>query len=280
MKRLGIIQGRLSPPINGQIQAFPLEYWQDEFSKCKELGLGSMEWIFEYPQVNLNPVCSDSGIAQMMKLSKEYSVKINSVLADYFMAKKLFGDNLKEVKESIDTLCFLIGQCKKCEIPLIEIPFVDDSALSTEKDKKDLINNLKLPLEEAKRYGIGIALETSLEPKAFKELIIAFKPFDVGVNYDMGNSASLGYDSKEEIKILGEFITNVHIKDRIRNGSTVSLGDGDTDFNSVFTALKSINYSGDYMLQAARCDILSGDNKDINTTVSSYINFIKSFLEG
>ena len=100
----------------------PLEYWQDEFSKCKELGLGSMEWIFEYPQVNLNPVCSDSGIAQMMKLSKEYSVKINSVLADYFMAKKLFGDNLKEVKESIDTLCFLIGQCKNVKYRLSRFP--------------------------------------------------------------------------------------------------------------------------------------------------------------
>ena len=46
----------------------------------------------------------------------------------------------------------------------------------------------------------------------------------------MGNSASLGYDAQEEIDLLGNKIINVHIKDRIRSGTTVPLGTGDTDF--------------------------------------------------
>jgi len=59
------------------------------------------------------------------------------------------------------------------------------------------------------------------------------------------------------------------------------LGSGDTDFDSVFSSLKSINYSGDYMLQAARQDLPPlDDKKDITETVSSYINFVKPFLGG
>jgi len=214
MERLGIIQGRLSPAIDGQIQAFPLEQWRAEFLLCKELGLSCIEWIFEDNNIDANPLYSDSGIDEMMKLSKQHNVRINSVLADYFMVNKLFGDNVEEVNKSVETLNFLISQCKKCNIPVIEIPLVDNSALKTEADKKEIVNNLRGPLEYADKCGIGISLETSLEPKEFRELILSFKPFDVKVNYDMGNSASLGYDSKEEITLLGEFIINVHIKDR------------------------------------------------------------------
>lgn len=281
MNRLGIVQGRLLPPVNGKIQAFPGENWRDEFALCREVGLNCMEWIFEYENAEKNPICSNAGIGEMEKYSRNYSVRINSVLADYFMVNKLFGDNIEEVNKSVDTLCFLISQCSKCNIPIIEIPLVDSSALESETDKRQIVNNLRVPLEHASKCGISIGLETSLEPKEFRKLILSFKSFDVKVNYDMGNSASLGYDSKEEIDLLGEFIINVHIKDREKNGSTLPLGEGNADFNSVFSALENINYSGDYMLQAARQDLtLLDERKDIIETISSYINFVKPFLGG
>ena len=48
------------------------------------------------------------------------------------------------------------------------------------------------------------------------ELLKFIKNFDAnfGVNYDTGNSASLGYDPSEEISVYGHRIINVHIKDR------------------------------------------------------------------
>ena len=48
-------------------------------------------------------------------------------------------------------------------------------------------------------------------------------------------------------------ITQVHIKDRVRNPlETVIPGEGDTDFSLIFDKLKSINYDGIYTLQTAR----------------------------
>jgi len=280
MDKLGIMQGRLLPPVDNQIQAFPGDNWRNEFPICKKLGLGCMEWIFEYKTMELNPFYSDDGLKEMMYLSDLYNVRIGSLLADYFMEKKLFGENSSEIKKSVEMLFFIIDQCKKCDIPIIEIPLVDSSALKTDSDKKQLLKNLKKPLKYAAEQGIDISLETSLPSEDFRELILSFRPLDLKINYDMGNSASLDFDPTKEINLLGEFIVNVHIKDRVIGGGTVPLGFGDTDFNSVFNALKQNNYSGDLILQAARQDINEyEEKKDIIKTIKDYIAFIGPYVK-
>ena len=279
MSRLGIIQGRLSAPVKNRIQAFPAERWREEFPLCRQLGLACLEWIFEYENAEKNPLCSDAGIQEMLQVQEQCSVLVSSVLADYFMVKRLFGQDKREVKEAVDTLNFLIVQCHKCHIPIIEIPFVDSSALRTAQDREDVVHNLKGPLQYAEKYGIQLSLETSLPPQEFRKFICAFASPFVKVNYDMGNSASLGYDPKEEMGLLGEYIVNVHIKDRMKGGGTVPLGSGDTDFRVAFKALKNTNYTGDFMLQGARQDLEGLKTKeDIKATVSAYISFVKPFL--
>lgn len=280
MSRLGIIQGRLLPPVKNRIQAFPAEHWREEFSLCRQLGIACLEWIFEHETAEMNPLSSDPGIQEMLRVQEQYGVLISSVLADYFMVKRLFGKDKMEVKEAVDTLNFLIVQCHKCHIPIVEIPFVDSSALRTAQDREDVVHNLKEPLKYAQRYGIQLSLETSLTPREFKEFICVFASPFVKVNYDMGNSASLGYDPKEEIGLLGEYIANVHIKDRIKCGGTVPLGSGNTDFRAVFKALKDINYAGDFMLQGARQDLKGSEApKDIKETINAYISFVRPFLK-
>jgi hexulose-6-phosphate isomerase len=75
-----------------------------------------------------------------------------------------------------------------------------------------------------------------------------------GVNYDIGNSASLGFNPKEEIQAYGPRILNVHVKDRRMGGTTVPLGTGNADFPTVFRALRRAGYRGDFILQTARAE--------------------------
>lgn len=279
MGKLGIMQGRLSPPVDNKIQAFPVKHWRDEFPKCRELKLDCMEWIFEYPHHEENPLYSKEGIEEMRALSRQYQVQINSVVADYFMEKRLFGETERAVKQAIDILLFLIRQCSQCGIPIIEIPFVDASAIKTEEDKRQIRESLKKPLQLALESGIHISLETSLPPDEFNAFINSFGPYRVFVNYDMGNSASLGYNPEQEIEILGPYIINVHIKDRVLNGGTVPLGEGDTDFKAVFEALLRSRYTGDFIMQTARQD-LNGQNREIMETIREYIRFIEPYMGG
>ena len=41
--RIGIMQGRLSKPINGKIQSFPKNSWENEFYLAKDIGFELIE---------------------------------------------------------------------------------------------------------------------------------------------------------------------------------------------------------------------------------------------
>ena len=83
-------------------------------------------------------------------------------------------------------------------------------------------------------------------------LIDRFPRDSFGINYDIGNSASLGFDPAEEFAAYGTRIINVHVKDRHLGGNTVGLGDGDANFDAVFAGLANLRYSGNLILQTAR----------------------------
>jgi hexulose-6-phosphate isomerase len=72
------------------------------------------------------------------------------------------------------------------------------------------------------------------------------------VNYDSGNSASLGYSPRDEFGAYGARVGSVHVKDRVLGGGTVPLGRGDADFLGLLEGLRRTEYAGDFILQAAR----------------------------
>jgi hexulose-6-phosphate isomerase len=100
--------------------------------------------------------------------------------------------------------------------------------------------------------GVTIAFECDASPAAVADFIDRFPTDCFGINYDIGNSAALGYDCVEEIRLYGSRIVNVHIKDRVRGGTTVPLGTGAADLPLAFSTLESMRYGGRYILQTAR----------------------------
>ena len=105
---------------------------------------------------------------------------------------------------------------------------------------------------DAETAGVELHLETSLDPAGFASLLDLIPHPMVKVNYDAGNSASLGYAPADEFAAYGDRVGSVHIKDRVLGGSTVPLGGGSTDFDSLFACLAEQRYQGDFVLQVAR----------------------------
>ena len=85
---IGIMQGRLSPPIDDKIQAYPAKTWQREFEIAKEIGYSAIEWIVENP-LEENALMSDSGIKEINKVILDTGVKVDYVCADIFMQQPL-----------------------------------------------------------------------------------------------------------------------------------------------------------------------------------------------
>ena len=227
MSQVGIMQGRLSPPVDGKIQAFPLAHWAEEFPAAAAVGLSSIEWILESP-LPTNPLWTDEGLARIQETIRKTNVRVDFVCADYFMESPLMRMSPDDLQRNQSVLMRTIDQAAALGAKGIEIPCVDASEIRSRADEDELASAIEPCLVHAARRNIELGLETSLPPDRFRSLLERIGHPFLKANYDSGNSASLGYDPAEEIAAYGSWINNVHIKDRIRGGSTVPLGSGDT----------------------------------------------------
>ena len=75
MIKLGVMQGRLSPPKGNLIQHFPSKNWANEFKLCQHLGLKSIEWVFENENYLENPIFDLEKLNQISDLIKNLILK-------------------------------------------------------------------------------------------------------------------------------------------------------------------------------------------------------------
>ena len=267
------MSGRLSEKIKDRIQIFPINTWEDEFQKASKIGFDLIEWIFDV--VPNNPIMDKAGIKKMEILEKEFGIGINSVCADFFMEKKLFSVSESQLEKNLEILKQLIQNCNFLGIKILEIPLVDISSLKTDQDKKEIIQNLGKILDVAEKNYVKLTLETDLPPKSFRNLMEVFDHPNIKANYDTGNSTSLGYNIEEELKMIGPWISNIHIKDRKLHDVTVPLGTGHTNFELFFSEIKKIDYTGDFIIQGAR------EQQKISSeeTCVKYLNFVKKYID-
>ncbi len=251
---IGVMQGRLLPKYKGRYQAHPLGYWQQEFFIAKDLGLDCIEFILDYENAELNPLIKEGGINEIVKVTEQTGVSVKSICADYLMDAPIHSQDIEVSNSSQKLLEILLVNTNNLGVENIVIPCVDQSSLSTETDIKIFIESLSPLVEVAEKYKINLSLETDLNPETFLKLIKSFDSNRVTVNYDIGNSAHLGYDLVEELDHYGEKISDIHIKDRVLDGDSVELGKGNADFQSFFTKLKEFDYKGPFILQAYRDD--------------------------
>jgi hexulose-6-phosphate isomerase len=246
------MQGRLSPPETDSIQAFPLRGWRDEFARARAAGLAAIEWIYDVYGEGANPIETDEGANEALELAARSGVAIDSVCADWFMPNRLVRAERAERARRLERLRWLIGRCRRLEAWRLVLPFVDASAIEGPEDEEDVLDAVRTVLPEAERTGVELHLETALEPAQYRALLAGIDHELVKVNYDSGNSASLGYRPPDELGAYGDRIGSVHVKDRVRGGGTVALGDGDADLPALFRGLAQVGFAGDYVLQVAR----------------------------
>jgi len=246
------MQGRLSPIYNNKIQSFPKYHWQKEFQKIRKIKLNFIEWTLDYQDILQNPINTLNGRKKICELKKKFKVKIKSLTCDCFMQKPFWKEKIHERKKIINIFKLVLENSSKIGIKKIILPLVDNGSIDNNYQYKILILTLNKLLPILKKNNQQILFELNFNPKTVLHFIKKFNKKYFGINYDMGNSSSLGFRAKDEIKTYGNYIRNVHIKDRHFNGSTVSLGKGDVNFTDVFINLKKIKYKGNFILQTAR----------------------------
>jgi hexulose-6-phosphate isomerase len=246
------MEGRLVPPEDGRFQCFPRTQWESEFARATAVPLNYIEWVYDLYGNDVNPLGNTPGITRLKSLIESTGVCICSVCADYFMDKPFLRCGKKELDERLQELARILRNGRAVGVNRVVIPFVDASAICSSEDLHTVRDALRSALPLADETGVEIHMETSLAPAEFAKLLDSIPHPRLKVNYDSGNSASLGYSPLDEFAAYGDRIGSVHIKDRLLKGGTVPLGTGNADFPALFSCLEKIEYRGDFTLQVAR----------------------------
>jgi len=232
--KLGIMQGRLSLPVNGHYQEFP-DNWKQEFNLLSVLGLKGVEWLITKNSIRDNP------LEFALKHKNDYPIL--SICLDTLVDNRINDEEY--VNNMLESVCTKI--CSGFD-GFLTIPLLDESSLEDSEKRKQFCSIIE---KIGKKYPeIKFAFEAELSINSLKEILSLSDNFYV--TYDTGNITSYGIDHIKYIKTFADKIVNVHIKDRTFSAETVEPLTGDTNFDIIFKTLSEIQYQGPFILQTAR----------------------------
>lgn len=250
--KIGFMQGRLSPLVDGKIQAFPWNDWEREFPLAQELNIPLMEWTLDQDRLYENPLMTRNGQSRIRELCANHSLAVASLTGDCFMQTpfwKVMGMERDSLQNDFKAI---VAACHAVNLQYIVVPLVDNGRLDNRQQEDLIVDWLLAEAAYFKDNEVMVVFECDFGPQELARFIERLPAGQFGVNYDIGNSAALGFRPQEEFQCYGARVLNVHVKDRVLGGTTVPLGTGNADFPAVFYELKKQAYRGAYIMQTAR----------------------------
>ena len=267
---IGIMQGRLSPQINEYIQCFPNEFWKAEFFIASAVGLQLIEWTLDHQQIETNPFLNNH--AEIKNICSISGVSVESVTYDAAMQSPLVSNGRINDAE-VTLLCKVLENARVLGVKILVLPLVDGATV-IDKHYLLYVKLLKYIGEKFLGSDLKIAIESDYPPKKLINFIEDIDCDWVGINYDIGNSAALGYDFDEEMKLTGKKILNIHVKDRALGGVTCPFGEGSNGLQNKISELFRLLPNCNLIIQGARSVV----GNDVGIAVQ-YFEYIKGAIE-
>ena len=219
--------------------------FEESFQKAKEIGFDGVE-VCMGVNYREHLLWQDGGIDKVNSLAEAAGVEIPSLSPGGFTAYSFMHPTDSTRSEGIAKLQYLAETAPQLGAKVILVPFFGNGKIEDDHiDAPRFIDGLKAAAETAEKYGISLAIESTVSAEQHQRIIDNVGSSAVGVYYDMGNATGFGYDSPAEIRSLGPAISQMHIKDTSGNHA----GEGDVDFPAVFDATHAIGYDSWFVLE-------------------------------
>lgn len=264
---IGIMQGRLSPMVGKKIQAFPKKHWKAEFFTAQALGFELIEWTLDRHDLLDNPLFLHYELIET--LADISGVKVKSITYDAAMQAPLVV-NGEIQKVEVELLIKVLFACKRLKIKYLIFPLVDQSSVNA-KDLKSYLTIFRYLNKTFLDDNLQIAIESDFPPSKLSRFITAVGSPRIRINYDTGNSASLGYEFIEEMAEYSHLISNIHLKDRELGGPTVPFGQGNAPLIEQISYFQKNLSDCNLIIQGAR----SEHGADIYAA-HTYLKFVTS----
>ena len=262
---LGIMQGRLIDPPNGDdLDWFPFDNWEQEFSIAQSLSLNSIEFVIDREMSKNNPLWNQIGRDRINELYKKHTLKPIACCVNFVI------DNLISDGAIFDRVKDVIKYVSELGLKFVIIPLFGLSELKFDREN-NFKNNINVLADYADKNNLNLLIETNYTGKETLNFLSKLQNKNVGVVYDVGNATGCGHNIENDFAILSGVIKHIHIKDKNLVGDNVPLGDGIVDLANFFEILKINKYEGACTLETAR-----GVNALSNAT--NNINYLKGVL--
>ena len=245
----GIMQGRLSPKEPHLLQSFPWDNWEIEFDRARSVGFSRIEWLFDKPDWDKNPIMSSHGRSKIVELMDSTNINVSTLCAHYFIGGELLSTNRKVRTQAIEVLRMLINAGLKIGVDTIVLPFFDNGDLHRFEIQALLDGIFAELVKVVSETEVKILIESELSSAKLFELMSSINNDKIGLCYDLGNATSLGFDVLAEFKELYPYIYEVHVKDKKINAGSVMLGEGDTPIKDIINFMQSMNFISPVILE-------------------------------
>jgi len=187
MSRIGFIQGRLSPIVDGKIQAFPWHFWQQEFAIGAEHGWHIMEWTLDQERLSESPLMTSQGQQEIKSLCGDYNFTIPSLTGDCFMQAPFYKEEGIKREQLMNAFRHIIDASSEIGVEMIVIPLVDNGSLETSKQEEALLEGLANVDPQLRAADMKVVFESDFGPEELTSFIQKLDASTYGINYDIGN---------------------------------------------------------------------------------------------
>jgi sugar phosphate isomerase/epimerase len=206
------------------------------FAFASRVGLNGVEVNPEYDGVTPRLMKAEVR-KQYFDVETKYGLKISS-----FSLGELWVDKLATDPSAVDKIKNLIDVCVLMDVHTMLLPsFINyDSTSATDT----MVERLKTVAPKAEASGVVLGIENYLNGERNATIIKRVGSPAVKIYYDIGNSATRGFDVPAEIRMLKDSIVQFHVKDY-----SGLFGKAKIDFTKFKQALYDIDYHGWLILE-------------------------------
>lgn len=227
---LGIVQGRLTVPWNGELQCFPRGAWAAEFRAARDLGFDAIEVIADDLDAD-NPLLADHTTAELARVSHESGVAVHASSVDYVMRHDLRSPATVDWVRTLAPRLAAVG-ARIAVLPLFGASDITDPGVALAA-----VPHLRAVADAMRPHDIRVGVESALPGPVLYEYLGLLAHDNIGVCYDMGNTTAFGHDTVSDLGLLAPLVWHVHVKDKDATGRNVPLGTGRARLADLFGEL-------------------------------------------
>ncbi|GMQ55808.1 sugar phosphate isomerase/epimerase [Vallitalea sediminicola] len=185
---------------------------------------------------------SKEGKKDLLKIL-EMDISIENIHAPYYECNKIWSNNEVERNYIINEFIKCIHDCYTYNIPVIVMHLTQGDY--PHKPNINGLNSIKTILDEARRYGIRIAIENTRQEEFFEYILKNIKSDWLGVCYDSSHANLYSTSICEVLNKYGNRLMALHLSDN--DGCTDRHWlpyEGVIDWNEIIIKLEEIEYTG------------------------------------